>query len=126
MNQANQAGVLAGFDDGGAANSFVYRNDSTPLTIGALTAHTLGVTFDAAGIPASGNMTGLAGNPLVGVSTTGAAVTVATTGGADLTVAPTVSVASQGGAITRAVLAPPLRITALFPARAFPRQPPAI
>ena len=105
MNQANRAGILAGFDDGGATNSFVYRNDAVPLTIGALSAPTLGVAFDAAtGIPSLANMTGLATNPLSGITTNGSAVTVATTGGtagvSPLTVAPAVSIASGGGAIT--------------------------
>jgi filamentous hemagglutinin family protein len=101
MTQANQAAVLAGFDDGGAANSFVYRNDGAPLTIGPLTAPTIGVVFDpVTGIPSPSAITsGPLAGPLAGVSTTGAAVTVATTGGANLTVANS-SVVSDGGAIT--------------------------
>jgi filamentous hemagglutinin family protein len=106
MSQANKAGVVAGFDDGGAANAFVYRNDVAPLTIGTLTigtppapASTIGVDLGVSGIPSSANMTGPAGNPLAGVSTNGAAITVATTGGANLTVASS-SVVSDGGAIT--------------------------
>jgi filamentous hemagglutinin family protein len=104
MNQANQAGILAGFDDGGATNSFVYRNDGAPLSIGTLSASTIGVDLGATGIPTAGNMTGPATNPLSGITTNGGAETVATTGltggVATLTVAPAVSIASSGGAIT--------------------------
>ena len=67
MGEANQVGTLAGFVDG-ATNSFLFRNDSAALAIGAVPLPTLGVAFDASGIPSSANMGGPATNPLSGVT----------------------------------------------------------
>ncbi len=103
LSGANRVATLAGYVDG-VAKDFVYRNDGAPLTTGTLPAPTIGVAFDATGIPSSANMTGPASNPLSGITTNGGALTVATTGGpggvVNLTVGPSVSVASGGGAIT--------------------------
>ena len=102
LGEANRVATMAGFVDG-AANGFLYRNDAAALAIGALASPTIGVAFDASGIPSAGTMTGPAANPLAGVATVGGTLTVAATG------VPTVGfdnlsvldpVSSQGGKIT--------------------------
>ncbi len=88
LGQANKVGTLAGFVDGSAANSFLYRNDSAPLTIGAVPRSTIGVAFDpTTGVPSSGLMTGAATNPLAGVTTAGGNILLETTTSGSLALA---------------------------------------
>ena len=82
LGEANRVATMAGFVDG-AANGFLYRNDAAALAIGALASPTIGVAFDASGIPSAGTMTGPAANPLAGVATVGGTLTVAATGSPD-------------------------------------------
>ena len=105
LGEANQVATLAGFVDG-AANRFLYRNDSAALSVGAVPLATIGVSFDpSTNIPTAQAITTPSGplaSALAGVTTVGGALTVATTGtataGFDLALASPVS--SGGGPIT--------------------------
>ena len=103
LGDANQVDTVAGFVDGGT-NAFVFRNNSTPLTVGALPRPTIGVAFAATtGVATAAPIgSGPLASPLSGVTTAGGALTVATTGtttpGLGLEVDSSIS--SQGGPIT--------------------------
>jgi filamentous hemagglutinin family protein len=64
LGEANQVDTVAGFVDG-ATNSFLFHDNS--VTVSTLPASTIGVAFDASGIPSSANMIGPATNPLSGI-----------------------------------------------------------
>ncbi|HXQ15508.1 MAG TPA: YDG domain-containing protein [Caulobacteraceae bacterium] len=79
-NASNMVATLAGFTDGGAASSFTYVN-SGPFIVGALPSSTLGVAVaGGTGLASSAVMAagaGLPTNPLSGITTTNANITLA-------------------------------------------------
>jgi filamentous hemagglutinin family protein len=100
LGNANRVDTLAGLVDG-AGNSFLYRNDSLPLLVGRMLHSTIGVDFDATGVPSAAPITsGPLASPIAGVTTAGGALTVTTSGttGVNLEIDNTIS--SHGGSIT--------------------------
>jgi filamentous hemagglutinin family protein len=88
LDQANAVGTVAGFVDGSATDSFLFRDDSAALTIGAVPRMTIGVAFDpTTGVPSSATMTGAATNPLAGVTTAGGNILLETTTAGSLALA---------------------------------------
>ena len=104
MGSGNSIGTLAGFTDGGLL-SF---SNGAPLTVGNMPLPTLGVAVDATGFASATAMatgTGLPGNPLSGITTSGT-LTLGATGGltlaANLTASgQTVTLGANDGAITQ-------------------------